>query len=199
MVGINEAYRQAIASPCRNDDIMTDILRSQYVHSMALLLKSLPPALTPAEQLSILAAMPPNIVENGRQVLVPTSQLDNTRQEAPTRSFLWQLTAWFVFNLFMVIQMIAPYVKRSLKQAAQWEHDHQIVRRALNTSVMLGSGVSRRATQIMSNGIAGEVLTKAIVYCANGIAGGVQQGLAEASKPRPAKDHERGSDCSVMM
>jgi hypothetical protein len=198
MVGINEAYRQAIASPCRNDDVMTDILRSQYVHNMALLLKSLPPALTPAEQLSILAAMPQNMVENSRQALVPASQLDTARQEAPTRSFLWQITAWVVFNLFVVIQIITPYAKQCLRQAAQWEHDHQIARRALNAGVMLGSGVSRRVTQVMSNGVAGEVFTKAIVYCADGIAGGVQQGLAEASKPRRAKGHERRLDSAIM-
>jgi hypothetical protein len=198
VAGINEAYQQAMASPCGNDDVMTDIVRSQYLHSMALLLKSLPPALTPAEQLSIFAAIPQSVVGNGRQASGPVYQPETTRQEAASRSFLWQVTAWLVFNLFIVIEIMAPYVKQSLRHAAQWEHDHQIVRRALNTSIILGSGVSARVTQVISrlnNGVAGEVFTNAIVYCADGIAGGIQQGLAEASRSRK---EGRITDSAIM-
>jgi hypothetical protein len=166
---------------------MPDIVRTQYVHSMALLLRSLPPALTPAEQLSLLASIPQSVVEKDGQGLVPTCQLGTSRQEAPSRSLLWQITAWVVFNLFVVVQMMAPHVKQTLRYAGQWEHKHQIARRALSTSIALGGGFSRRVTEAVwriHDGAAGEVLVKALVYCADGIAGGLQQGLAEASKAR---------------
>jgi hypothetical protein len=183
-----------MAPSCGQDDVMPDIVRTQYVHSMALLLRSLPPALTPAEQLNLLASIPQSVVENDGQALVPTSQLGNLRHEAPSRSLLWQTTAWLVFNLFVVVQMMAPYVKQTLKYAAQWEHEHQIARRALSTSIALGGGFGRRVTEAVwriHDGAAGEVLIKALVYCADGIAGGLQQGLAEASKTRQDGDQNR--------
>jgi hypothetical protein len=187
MVGINEAYRQAMAPSCGNEDVVPDIIRSQYVHSMALLLKGLPRALTPAEQLNLLAAIPQSVVEHDGQDLVPTPPFGTSRQEAPARSLLWQATAWLVFNLFVVIQMMLPYVKQSIRHAARWEHEHQIARRALNASVALGSGFSRRVTEAvcrMHEGVAGEMLTRTLVYCADGIAGGLQQGVAEAARAR---------------
>jgi hypothetical protein len=176
-----------MAPSCGQDDVMPDIVRTQYVHSMALLLKSLPPALTPAEQLNLLASIPQSIMEKDGQALVPMSPLGSSQQEARSRSLLWQITAWLVFNLFVVVQMMAPYVKQTLRHAAQWEQEHQLARSALNTSIALGGRLSRRVTEAvwrMQDGAAGEVLIKALVYCADGIAGGLQQGLAEASKAR---------------
>lgn len=184
---MTEAHRQASASSNGTDGVIaTDILRSQYLYNITVLLRSLPPALTPAEQLSLRAAVPQNIldVESSPHTLIPTGAAQEGSQEPRTRTALECATAWLVIRLFLFLQIMLPYIKQLLRHTAQFEHDHQITRRALNTCLTVGGDVSRRIAQVicrLNQGVAGEVISNATIYCAESIAGGIQLGLAEAT------------------
>jgi hypothetical protein len=187
---VTEAHRQASTSCNGSDDVLaTDIIRSQYLYGITVLLKSLPPTLTPVEQLSLRAAVPQDVLdmESSTHALIASVKAQDDTQEPRPRTALECATAWLVVRLFFFIQIMLPYVKQLLRHTAQFEHDHQITRRALNTSLNVGSDVSRRVTQVicrLNEGVAGEAISNATVYCAESIAGGIQQGLAEAARSK---------------
>jgi hypothetical protein len=200
IVGVTEAHRQASASCHGNDDVLaTDIIRSQYLYGITVLLRSLPPTLTPAEQLSLRAAVPQDVLDmqSSTHALIPSVKAQDDAQESRPRTALECATAWLVVRLFFFIQIMLPYIKQLLRHTAQFEHDHQITRRALNTSLTVGSDVSRRVTQVicrLNEGVAGEVISNATCYCAESIAGGIQQGLAEAARSkRMANNRAKGA------
>ena len=199
IAGIAEADRQASASNSGSDNgLTTDMIRSQYLYNLTVLLRSLPPSLTPAESMNLRAAVPDTILEMEQgtqpQALVATVGTHDESQEPRARTALEVATAWLVLRLFLLIQMMLPYIKHFLKVAAQFEHDHQVTRRAINTSITVGGDVSRRLSQAvcrLNEGIAGEALSNATVYCAESIAGGIQQGLIEAKRSRQAGQRRR--------
>lgn len=174
------------------------MIRSQYLYNLTVLLRSLPQSLTPAERMSLRAAVPETILEMEQgtqlQTLVATADTRDDSQEPRAPTALEVATAWLVLRLFLLIQIMLPYMKHFLKVAAQFEHDHQVTRRAFNTSITVGSDVSRRLSQAvcrLNEGIAGEALSNATVYCAESIAGGIQQGLIDAKRSRQASQRRR--------
>lgn len=166
------------------------MIRSQYVYNLTVLLRSLPAALTPAEQLSLRAATPQEVLDmaDSTHALTPVVRSNQSEEVPPQpQTLLSRATAWLILSLFFIVQFLLPYVRKFLKHAARLEHDHQITRRALTTSITVGSDVSKRCGQAMrrlNDGVAGEVLSNATVYCAESIAVGIQQGLAEAKRSR---------------
>jgi hypothetical protein len=200
VVGLAEAHRQASASSNGTDDMLaTDMIRSQYLFNMTVLLRSLPATLTAAEQLSLRAAVPQDVLdmESSTHALVPTMEMQSDIREPRNQTALECATAWLVVRLFLFLQIMLPYIKQLLRHTAQFEHDHQITRRALHTSLTVGSDVSRRVTNVirrLNDGVAGEVISNATVYCAESIAGGIQQGLAEAARSkRMANNRGKGA------
>ncbi|KAL5113299.1 hypothetical protein ACEQ8H_008833 [Pleosporales sp. CAS-2024a] len=201
IAGITEASRKASAAHTGEDNsLMTDMIRSQYLYNLTVLLRSLPQTLSAAEKMNIRAALPDSMLESGYgaqpQALATTGDTYDVCQEPQPRTALECATAWLVFRLFLLIQMVLPYIKQLVRLTAQLEHDHQITRRALKTSFVVGSDVSRRVSQAvcrLNEGVAGEVLSNATVYCAESIAGGIQQGLMEAKRSRQAANRRRGS------
>jgi hypothetical protein len=80
---MDQAHQQSSNPPHVNDDIMTAIIRSQYVHSLTLFLRSLPNTLTPAERLNLVAAIPQSVLDThfGQSALSMTT----TTQPAQSR------------------------------------------------------------------------------------------------------------------
>ncbi|EAT86375.1 hypothetical protein HBI56_100670 [Parastagonospora nodorum] len=199
IAGIAEADRQASASNTGSDNsLRTEMIRSQYLYNLTVLLRSLPQSLTPAESMNLRAAVPETILEmeQGTQPQTIGAAVDTHDgcQEPRARTALEVATAWLVLRFFLLFQLMLPYIKHFLRLAAQFEHDHQVTRRAFNTSITVGSDVSRRVSQALcrlNEGIAGEALSNATVYCAEGIAGGIQQGLIEAKRSRQAIQRRR--------
>jgi len=185
---MEQAHRQASVLP-DTDEGMAAIVRSQYVHSLTLFLRSLPSTLTAAERMSIHDAIPQSVLdvhEAASRAAITVVHTEPIAQDDTERTLLRRGTAWLVFKLFLLIQILLPYVGQLLTHVARFENEHQITRRVFNTSVAVGSGFSRecwrvsRAVCQMNDGVLGDVVSDAVVYCAESIGGGVQQGLAEA-------------------
>jgi hypothetical protein len=144
-----------------NDVVVTAILRSQYLHSMTLLLRSLPPELTPGEQLTLAAALPQSLNganTPGKSVITRPHADAVTRGKAPAQTLLWQVTSCLVFRVLLLVQFILPYLRISFRYAARLDHDHQLLRRAFHTGCAIGGGVGRKLGQTacrLHNGVVG--------------------------------------------
>jgi hypothetical protein len=198
VTGVTEASQQANASSNKLDaGLVTDMIRSQYIYSLTVLLRSLPPKLTPAEQLSLHAVIPQEILDmesRSTGALIQRVDIGDGAQEPHVQTTLECGTAWLVVKLLFFLQIMLPYLKSLLKHAAQFEHDHQITRRTFNASLTVGSDVSRRVIQAvcrLKQGIAGDVISHATVYCAESIAGGIQQGLIESKRSKQTGSQRR--------
>jgi hypothetical protein len=196
---MEQAHRQAGTSN-DNDDIMATITRSQYVHSLTLLLRSLPSSLTPVEQMSLHDAIPRSVLD--LHEAVPQSLIqphtESIQYDNSERTVLWNMTAWLVFKLFLLLQLLAPYIKHFAQCAAQFESEHQITRRVFNTGIAVGGGISRecwkmsRAVCLMNDGMLGDVVSDAVGYCAESIGGGIQQGIAQARSQQGTGRRRKG-------
>lgn len=194
---MEQAHRQASA-PMDKDDIMATITRSQYVHGLTLLLRSLPSGLSAVEQMSLHDAIPQSVLDLHEAVPQPLikAHTEPMRRE-PERTALWNMTAWLVLKLFLLLQLLLPYVKHFARCVAQFESEHQVTRRVFNTGVAVGAGVSRecwklsRAVCVMNDGMLGDVVSDAVGYCAESIGGGIQQGIAQARSQQGAKRIDR--------
>jgi hypothetical protein len=197
VVAMDQAHQQASA-PLDNDEVMATIIRSQYVHSLTLFLRSLPSALTLAEQMSLHDAMPQDILslhDDAPQALIPR-KAEPITEAAPERTLLWRTTAWIVLKLFLLIQILVPYLKHFMRSAAKFESDHQVTRRVFSTSIAMGGGFSRECWRLgqaicqMNDGMIGDVVSEAVGYCAESIGGGIQQGITEARSQQVARRKE---------
>jgi hypothetical protein len=186
---MNQAHQQSSNLFAVNDDIMATIIRSQYVHSVTLFLRSLPNTLTPAERLNLVAAIPQSVfdthVDQSALSTTTSTQTGSIAQTTPHETRLSQATTWLVFRLVLLFQFLLPFVRQFLCHAARFEHEHQITKRALGASVEFGGSFCRACTRViyeMNDGAVGEALSGATVYCMDGISGGVRRGLADAMR-----------------
>jgi hypothetical protein len=198
VVAMHQAHQQASA-PFDNDEVMATIIRSQYVHSLTLFLRSLPSSLTLAEQMSLHDAMPQDVLslhDDAPQALIPRNAEPMTKT-TPERSLLWRTTAWIVLKLFLLIHILVPYLKHFMRSAAKFESDHQVTRRVFSTSVAMGGGFGRECWRLsqaicqMNDGMIGDVVSEAVGYCAESIGGGIQQGITEARSQQVARRKDR--------
>jgi hypothetical protein len=184
---MDQAHQQSSNPLHVNDDIMTAIIRSQYVHSLTLFLRSLPNTLTPAERLNLVAAIPQSVLDThiGQSALsmTTTTQTGPITQNLPQETRLSQATTWLVFRLVLLFQFLLPFLRQFLHHAAQFEHEHQITKRAFSASVDFGGSFCRTCTRViyeMNDGAVGEALSGATVYCAESISVGVRRGVTDA-------------------
>ncbi|KAF1911336.1 hypothetical protein BDU57DRAFT_524404 [Ampelomyces quisqualis] len=196
MAGLKEAQQMARSSATEMDEVSSAIIRSQYLHSMTLLLRSLPTQLTPGEEMTLSAAIPRRLHPDGTQALVPGSQshaaADSTAvsQDATSHSIVWRVTAWVVFKMVLLIYLLVPYMQGFLRYAAEFEQEHHLARRALETSFTVASGVSRKVCETACQ-LQHGILSDATVYCVESVAGGMQQGIAEALRSQNSKGRGR--------
>jgi hypothetical protein len=170
---------------------------------MTLLLRSLPPELTPGEQLTLAAALPQSLNganTPGKSVITRPHADAVTQEKAPAQTLLWQVTSCLVFRVLLLVQFLLPYLRISFRYATRLDHDHQLLRRAFHTGCAIGGGVGRKLGQTacrLHNGVVGEALCDAAVYFVENIVGGIQQGLTEASKLRQMRGHGRTADIVI--
>jgi hypothetical protein len=184
---MDQTHQQSSTPSYAKDDIMTAIIRSQYIHSVTLFLRSLPSTLTPAENLNILAAIPQSVLDaqtsQQTHTLTRTNQAGLVSSEAHEKTLLSRTTTWLVFRLVLLLQFLLPFIRQFLGHAAQFEHKHQITKRAFNAGVDFGGRFCDICTRVLyevNDGAVGEALCSATVYCAESIGGGVKQGISDA-------------------
>jgi hypothetical protein len=188
---MNQAHQQSSNLFAVNDDIMATIIRSQYVHSLTLFLRSLPNTLTPAERLNLVAAIPQSVLDtHGDQSalsMTTTTQTGSIAQTTPHETRLSQATTWLVFRLVLLFQFLLPFLRQVFQLAAQIEHEYQITQRAFSAGVDFGSNFCRTCTRViyeMNNGAVGEAFADTMIYLAESVSRGIRRGVAEALRTK---------------
>ncbi len=157
---------------------------------MTYLLRGLPADLSPEETFGLEAAVPQSVVElrtNTRQYdIEPVSQRGGMSREAtPEPTVLHRLTATVVFQTFIFIQFLLPYIKLLLTGTIELERKHQITKRLVNTSVTTVDELGRRSLRLsqtvcqMNDGKVGQAINDMTIWWVKSVTGGVQQGFEE--------------------
>ncbi|KAF2642731.1 hypothetical protein P280DRAFT_395343 [Massarina eburnea CBS 473.64] len=209
----SQAYAESHTLAARNDDTSTTLTRQLYIHGMTYLLRGLPSDLTPEETMSIQAATPPSAamiqIEPCNHAVVPFMQETPVPQEPPADpSTLHRITAMIVFQAFVMIEFLLPYIKLFAGHAYRFEREHKVMQRLVNNGLVTADALRRRSLQLshticqMNGGRVGQALNDLIIWWVRGLTGGLQQGITEGvtmmsgerprgERPRTAKRLEK--------
>lgn len=189
---MTQACRESSVQALTTDETSTNLTRQLYIHGMTYLLRGLPSQLTPEEILSLQAAIPQNILtvqsDPSTHAMIPASSRAQSSQEirAQETTILHRITAMLVFQTFMFIQFLLPYIKLFMGHAYRFEREHKLTQRLMSTSVSTADELTRRGLRLsqticqMNNGKVGQTINEVVVWWARGLTGGMQQGIEEA-------------------
>jgi hypothetical protein len=188
---MTQAYRESNSPLHDMDEASTSLARQLYLHGMAYLLRGLPSDLTPQETLSLQAAIPSSVV--GTQEYTGSHALVTRCEQTPTPvqhdrppqppSVVHRVTAAFVLQIFILAQLLLPYIKVCLAQAYQFEREHQVTKRVVSGGITAVDDIGRRSLRLsqavcqMNDGKVGQAINEMVVWWVTGVTGGVQQGL----------------------
>ncbi|POS83953.1 hypothetical protein EPUL_002982, partial [Erysiphe pulchra] len=144
----------------------TPFARHLYIHSLTYLLRALPPDLTKDELISVQAALPKGIIDH--------SDLHQPKLRAEIRptSFLHKTLASTIVQIFILFQLILPYIRIFLSMAWQYQNQHQIIAKMTSSCVELGIEVGEAMKGLGETKI-GEMLITTVQWLIEGIIGGI--------------------------
>lgn len=161
------------------------------MHGLTYLLRAIPTDLTPEERMSLQAAIPDHLFDplTGRtpDSLIRLPQTASVaRKETPQdASLLHRLTAVIVFQAFIFVQFLLPYIKLLIGHAYRFEREHKITQRILNTSLITVDEIGRRGLKLshticqMGDGKVGQAINDLTFWWIRGLTGGIQEGISE--------------------
>lgn len=188
---MHQAHRESSVPPCDIDETSVELTRQLYIHGITYLLRGLPNALTPEESLSLQAAVPPGLLKLEAEAdihsLMPDPRNPLVAPKSPPRhpTILHRMTAALVFQMFVLIQFLLPYLTLLVSRTYQFERKHQITKRLVNSSVTTVDELSRRSLRLsqticqMNDGKVGQAINEMMIWWIAGVTGGVQQGIEE--------------------
>ncbi|KAF2690051.1 hypothetical protein K458DRAFT_356559 [Lentithecium fluviatile CBS 122367] len=185
-----QAYAESHALARKDDETSTFLTRQLYIHGLTYLLRGLPSDLTPEETLSLQAAIPHSLAlihnEPCAHTVVPFMQEGIVAQGAPQdSSLLHRITAILVFQTFVLIRFLLPYIKVFIGHAYRFEREHKVTQRLVNNGIMTADALRRTSLQLsrticqMNDGKVGKALNDLTLWWIGGLTGGLQQGIRE--------------------
>jgi hypothetical protein len=197
-----EAHRYSSSHAILDHEATTTLNRSLYVQAVAWFLRGLPTNLTPHESLSLEAATPQSVIDaRVPSATVPTWQ-DSSRPQPPSRepAFLHAVTAFLVFHILALAELVLPWIKMVVAHVYRLEKEHEITRRVVDTGIITANALGQRGVQLVQavcrtqDGKVGEAINATVVRYAQGVAGGIRQGIEDrqrSKKRRELVDRER--------
>lgn len=185
---MTQAYQESNALARDSEDASAVLTRQLYLHGMSYLLRGIPSELTQEEVLSLQAAVPASIqTDPSVHALIPFAHQTEVTREGPPRnpSILHRITATIVFQTFVLIQFLLPYIKLFIGHAYRWEQEHKVTRRLVNKSITTVDEIGRRGVQLsqtvcqMNDGKVGQAINDLTIWWVQGLTGGIQQGISE--------------------
>jgi hypothetical protein len=188
---LSQSQQESFDIAQTNDKSFTPLTRQLYLHGLSYALRSVPSDLTQEEILSLHAATPPAVhnlqiaLQSHSHALTQTQIPHRTRtsHEGPVEdpSFLHRATAYIVFQSFLFLQFILPYIKLFLGHAYRWERKHHVTERLVDGGIVTverGVQLSQTVCQ-MNDGKVGQAVNNLTFWFLQGITGGIQQGICE--------------------
>lgn len=188
---LTQAFQESNALARHARDASGTLTRQLYLHSISYLLRGLPEDLTQEETLSLQAAVPAEILalqnDANLHALVAAPHTTTIKPKEQTRhpSILHRMTAAVVFQSFLVVQFLLPYIKLFIGHAYRWEQEHRVTRKLLNGSITTVDELGRRTVQLsqtvcqMNDGKVGQAINDLTLWWVQGLTGGIQQGVSE--------------------
>ncbi|KAF2193788.1 hypothetical protein K469DRAFT_549869 [Zopfia rhizophila CBS 207.26] len=188
---LTQAYQESNSLARDADDASPKLARQLYLHGITYLLRGLPSELTQEETLSIQAAIHASILDlqndPNLHALIPLPHqpvpANNVPPEEP--SFLHRITASVVFQTFVVVQFLMPYIKLLIGQAYQFEREHKVTQRMISNTITTVDELGRKSLQLsqtvcrMNDGKVGQAISDLTFWWVQGLTGGIQQGMSE--------------------
>jgi hypothetical protein len=133
--------------------------------------------------------MPPSVVELSADMSsTDVIRLGDTRPgdyNEPEPSFLHRTLAALVVRMFIIFQILLPYIKVFFAAAYRYERQHRISERVFISSIDTIEGVMKSGVQFgnavcqINNGKVGQAINDATVWWVKGVTGGIHQGVGE--------------------
>ncbi|KAH7135706.1 hypothetical protein B0J11DRAFT_576275 [Dendryphion nanum] len=187
---VNQAYQESHFLAQNSNDGSATLTRQLYMHGLTYLLRALPTDLSPEETMSLQVAIPSGLLQkndHSMDTIVQISQsTDASRKEhARDSSLLHRLIAMVVFQSFVFLQFLLPYIKLLISHAYRFEREHKVMQRMINTGLITFDEVGRRGLKLshticqMNDGKVGQAINDLILWWIRGITGGIQQGISD--------------------
>ena len=188
---MNQAHQESYLLAQNGADGSATLTRQLYMHGLTYLLRALPNDLTPEERMSLQAAIPTHLLEPPASppsdTLVRLSQSPGVarRETLQDTSLLHRLTAMVVFQAFVFLQFLLPYVKLLIGHAYRFEREHKITHRIVNTGLITVDEIGRRGLKLshtvcqMGDGKVGQAINDLTFWWIRGLTGGIQEGISD--------------------
>jgi hypothetical protein len=139
---------------------------------------ALPDDLDEAEISRLQAALPQNLARTARR----SGDINQQKQE---RSLLHRGVQTLVVRLFLLFQLLLPYVTLLVRLIAQAERRYRISESIMSQGLSLANTIGRQSVSLTgsiygtSEGTFRQAISDAVLWTCEGIAGGLSDGLGE--------------------
>lgn len=171
-----------------SEEINPEIARPLYIHAMTYLLRGLPTDMNLEEQLSIRTALP--VCIGTAQSLNDKQTANSAASSAPCQSpscpsILHRILASGIIYLFFFIHAMFPYIKAWMKRAYRYERQHHITEKLVSHGLITAEGFAKKSIELygsvskIGHGKLGHAMDSAIIWCIDGVTGGIHEGVGE--------------------
>ena len=154
------------------------LARQQYVHTLAYLLHGLPQDLDDHEATTLEHALPPQLQHpntNGR--------LASVEGHSDARSLPHRALASGIVQLFLLLQILLPYIRCILRSAYEFERTHHVAERTVSASVSAADIIGKKSVEIAggilrnSNGRIIQIAAALSIWWIEEVASGIHEGV----------------------
>ena len=152
--------------------------RQQYIHALAYLLHGLPQDLNEHEATTLQNALPSTL---GRPHETDAQRMDKGQRNS--RSLPHRALASAIVQLFLLLQILLPYLRLFLRATYDYERTNRVAERALAASVSAIDSIGKTSIDILrsilknGNGRAIQVVAALSVWWMQEISSGIQEGV----------------------
>jgi hypothetical protein len=155
--------------------------RQLYIHALSYLIQALPSDLSNAEIICIDGALPHSLL--GRTPNHPSPL--QAHPQTPSPSLLHRFLASAIIQIFLLCQLLLPYVRYLLSTVYRYGRTHQVSEKIQRTSMKMGETLGRFwwdliqvILKIPDRKLA-IMLARIVLWWVQGISGGVHEGIGE--------------------
>lgn len=172
------------------ETVLPFFIRQLYIHSLTYLLRGLPSDLSSSETMSLQSALPASMLtsfqlEVSDRALAPLPHSTAAAESEMKPSVLHRLVASAIVNLFLIFNLLLPYIQLVVAHAYRYERKYKISERVFRSSLTAVDEVSRRGLDLadavcrLNDGKVGRLLGDYMVWWVRGVTGGIHQGLSD--------------------
>ncbi|KAH0541456.1 hypothetical protein FGG08_004065 [Glutinoglossum americanum] len=189
---LSSAVEESLSAPRDAANADPAFTRQLYIHSMTYLLRGLPNDLSTEERVGLRSALPPGVadplrldIDSQSVVTIRDSEGRIRKGASPPPSLLHRILASLVVQLFIFAHFLLPHIKALLRNAYVYERHNRISEKMLAKSIDTVDTVGKKSIEFgeavarIGDGKLGQALNEMAMWCAEGVAGGIYEGVGE--------------------